>query len=346
MKTKGKQSVEFPNPPYLLGEASVVGKMEGEGPLGKYFHEVCPDPFVGKKTWEEAESALIEKACNLVLSNSGVKRADVNYIVGGDLLAQLMATSFGVENLQIPFFGIYGACSTMGESLTLSAMMVEGEYAQGVLAVTSSHFAGAEKQFRFPLPYGNQRPAAATWTVTGSGAVIVGNEELMARQKQPAAGAKVVIRGITVGRITDYGIKDSMNMGAAMAPAAASTIAANFQDFGVGAEDYDLIVTGDLGVVGTQILHDIMEAKGLPIRKKHLDCGVEIYDTSRQDVHAGGSGCGCSAVTLTGYLLRRMREGSYRRILFVPTGAMLSPVSFHEELTIPGIAYGIVLERR
>ncbi len=346
MKTKGKQSVAFAKPPYVLGEASVVGKMEGEGPLGKYFHEICPDPFVGKKTWEEAESALMEKACNLVLANAGVRRDEVNYIVGGDLLAQLMATSFGVERLQIPFFGIYGACSTMGESLTLSAMMVEGEYAQGVLAVTSSHFAGAEKQFRFPLAYGNQRPASATWTVTGSGAVILGNEALMSGQKQLAPGAKVVITGITVGRITDYGIKDSMHMGAAMAPAAAATILANFSDFGVDAKAYDLIVTGDLGTIGSQILYDITEARGVSIRKNHIDCGVKIYDPARQDVHAGGSGCGCSAVTLTGYLLRKMREGVYKRILFVPTGAMLSPVSFHEELTIPGIAYGIILERK
>lgn len=346
MKIKGRQSVEYARPPYILGEASIVGKKEGEGPLGSYFHEICNDPLMGEKSWERAESSFIEKACNLAISNSGMKRGSINYIIGGDLLAQLMGTSFGVESLQIPFFGIYGACSTMGESLTLASMLVEGEFAECVLAVTSSHFAGAEKQFRFPLAYGNQRPKAATWTVTGSGAVVVGNEACLTGRAKTALLGNVIIRGITVGKIVDYGIQDSMNMGAAMAPAAASTIAANFRDFGVTADDYDLIATGDLGTVGSRILCEMMEAQGMPIEKKHMDCGVRIYDLKKQDVHAGGSGCGCSAVTLTGYLLSKLRKGEYHRILFVPTGALLSPVSFHEEMNIPGIAYGIVLESR
>lgn len=346
MKTKGKQSVEYANPPYILGEASIVGQKEGEGPLGAYFHEICNDPLMGKKTWEKAESAFIERACNLAISNAGMRREDINYLIGGDLLAQLMGTSFGVESLKIPFFGIYGACSTMGESLTLASLLVEGGFAGSVLAVTSSHFAGAEKQFRFPLAYGNQRPAASTWTVTGSGAVVVGSEKCLTGRKKTALSGNVIIRGITVGRIVDYGIQDSMNMGAAMAPAAASTIMAHFRDFGVSEEDYDMIVTGDLGTVGSRILCEMMEAQGMPIAKKHMDCGVRIYDLQKQDVHAGGSGCGCSAVTLTGYLLAKMRRKEYRRILFVPTGAMLSPVSFHEEMNIPGIAYAIILESR
>ncbi len=343
MKKRGTQSIEFPKAPYIIGEAAVAGKLEGEGPLGSYFHEVCQDPMVGGDTWEEAESKLIGKSTQLALINAGLDRSSLDMIVGGDLLAQLMATSFGVEEMNRPFFGVYGACSTMGESLTLAAMMVDGEFAEYVMAVTSSHFAGAEKQFRFPLAYGTQRPASSTWTVTGSGAVIVAGEEAV-QKHSGTPGVKVRITGATIGKIIDYGVQDSMNMGACMAPAAAALIAANFRDFRRSAKDYDLIVTGDLGSVGSRILWDIMETWDLPIQKKHFDCGVELFDPARQDVHAGGSGCGCSAITLTGYLLRKMREGVYHRILFVPTGALLSPVSFHEDCNIPGIAYGIVLE--
>ncbi len=343
MSKKGKQSVAFKRAPFIIGEASVVGKLEGEGPLGQYFDEICTDPLVNGKSWEEAESNLITKACRLAIANAGVARTELDCVIGGDLLGQLMATSFGVECLDRPFFGIYGACSTMGESMALAAMMVDGGYADSVLAVTSSHFAGAEKQFRFPLGYGCQRPKAASWTVTGSGALVIAGEEYP-KKMHGAKGKKVRITGMTIGRIVDFGIQDSMNMGACMAPAAASTIAANLEDFERTPEDYDLIVTGDLGTVGSNILYDIMEEKGYSIRKKHMDCGIEIYDAIKQDTHAGGSGCGCSAVTLAGLLLRKMRAGVYRRILFVPTGAMLSPVSFHEDRDIPGIAYGIVLE--
>ncbi len=340
---RGRQSVEFRSAPYIIGEAAVVGKLEGEGPLGAYFHEVCQDPFVGGTTWEEAESKLISKATQLALIHSGVPRSELDMIVGGDLLAQLMATAFGVEGLNLPFFGVYGACSTIGESMTLAAMLTDGGFADYAMAVTSSHFAGAEKQFRFPLSYGTQRPASSTWTVTGSGALVIANEQMLS--KTPGmTGARVRITGATIGKIIDYGIQDSMNMGACMAPAAAAVIAANFQDFERSASDYDLIVTGDLGTVGSRILWDILDAWDMPIQKKHFDCGVEIFDPARQDVHAGGSGCGCSATTLAGYLLKKMREGRYHRILFVPTGALLSPVSFHEDCNIPGIAYGVVLE--
>ena len=230
-------------------------------------------------------------------------------------------------------FGLYGACSTAGEALALAAMAVAAGYGDPVLAVTSSHFASAEKQFRFPLEYANQRPLSATWTVTGSGAFILGKKRTKAR-----------ISGVTVGKIVDYGIKDSMNMGAAMAPAACDTIYQNLVDFDRKPEDYDQIITGDLGYVGQEILFKLLKEKGFDITRQHRDCGIEIYDSATQDTHSGGSGCGCSAVTLSAYFLPRLERGDYKRILFVPTGALLSTVSFHEGQTVPGIAHGVVME--
>ena len=234
--------------------------------------------------------------------------------------------------LQIPMFGLYGACSTAGESLSLAAMTVAAGYADHCLAVTSSHFASAEKQFRYPLEYASQRPLSTTWTVTGSGAFIVGKQ------------GTVKITGITTGKMMDYGIKDSMNMGAAMAPAAADTIAQHFQDFQRTPEDYELIVTGDLGLIGRELLLDLLKQKGYDLTEKHFDCGIAIFDDIKQDTHSGGSGCGCSAVTLAGYLLPKLESGELKRILFLPTGALLSTVSFNEGQSIPGICHGVVLE--
>ena len=249
-------------------------------------------------------------------------------------MGQLIASSFGLMNLDIPIFGVYGACSTMGESLGIGSMLIEGGFADHVVALTSSHFASAEKQFRFPLGYGNQRPKAATWTVTGSGAVVLSSSR---------DGRNVRVAGITTGKIIDYGIKDSMNMGACMAPAAADVISQNFIDFGMGPQDYDKIITGDLGKVGKDILCDIMQAKGYDVSANYMDCGIEIYE-EEQNVQAGGSGCGCSAVLLAGYILKKLEEGSWKRVLFVPTGALLSPVSFNEGKSVPGIAHGVILE--
>ena len=233
----------------------------------------------------------------------------------------------------IPLFGLYGACSTSGEALALSAMTVAAGYADYTLAVTSSHFAGAEKQFRYPLEYGNQRPLSATWTVTGSGAFVVGNQR-----------SRVQITGVTVGKIVDYGVKDSMNMGACMAPAACDTIYQNFIDFNVKPEEYDKIITGDLGMVGHKILIDLMQEKGFNIADRLLDCGIEIYNEQEQDTHSGGSGCGCSAVMLSARFLKMLETGELKKILFVPTGALLSTVSFNEGQTVPGIAHGLVIE--
>lgn len=329
----GKQSIQFEQAPYVLGSASIVGKKEGEGPLGKLFDVVGEDDKFGEDTWEEAESTLQKEAVMLAMGKAGLKKEDIRYIFGGDLLGQNIATTFGLMELNIPLFGLYGACSTAGESLSLAAMAVAAGYGENVLAVTSSHFASAEKQFRFPLEYANQRPLSATWTVTGSGAFVLGTRR-----------GKTRITGITTGKVVDYGVKDSMNMGAAMAPAACDTIYQHLQDFQRQPGDYDKIVTGDLGTVGQEILIRLLEEKGVDISKVHMDCGIEIFDSEEQNTNAGGSGCGCSAVTLSALLLPKLEKGTYKRILFVPTGALLSTVSFNEGQSIPGIAHAVVLE--
>lgn len=336
-KIVGKQSVTFQDPPFVVGYASVVGKKEGQGPLGSFFDYIEKDPFFGMQTWEEAEGKFQKKAVELALKKAKVKKEMIRYIIGGDLLSQLIATSFGLASFQIPLFGVYGACSTMGEALGLAAMMLDGNYAQHIVAVTSSHFAGAEKQFRFPLDYGNQRPLCATWTVTGSGAVVLGRK----KGRYP-----ICITGITTGKVVDYGIKDSMNMGACMAPAAADVIENHLKDFGRKPGDYDKIITGDLGEVGSRILKELLQEKGYDITEQCMDCGKEIFCKEEQDTHAGGSGCGCSAVTLAGYLFEKLHRKEWKRILFVPTGALLSTVSFNEGNTIPGIAHGVVFENK
>ncbi|MDF2540207.1 MAG: hypothetical protein K0S76_3228 [Herbinix sp.] len=340
-KMVGKQSILFQNPPCIISAASIAGKKEGEGPLGSLFDVVCEDPLVGKNSWEEAESELMKQAAGKVLEKAGLKNTDIRYLVGGDLLGQLIATSFGIAELEIPLIGIYGACSTMGEAMSIGAMLVDGGYADKVLAITSSHFAGAEKQFRFPLDYGNQRPYSASWTVTGSGAVILADRN---SNKKNSSEPNIVIKGITPGKIVDYGLKDSMNMGAAMAPAAFETIKQNFEDFGVQPSYYDKIITGDLGYVGKNILIDLLKEKNYDISSNHMDCGIEIFDKDSQDTHAGGSGCGCSAVTFTSYILKQLKERSWKRVLFIPTGALLSQVSFNEGKSVPGIAHAVIVE--
>ena len=341
-KMKGKQSLLFHNPPCILATASVTGKKESEGPLGTLFDVIEEDPMLGKQNWEDAESELIKKAALKVLQKAALKSSDIRYLIGGDLLGQLIATSFGVGELEIPMLGIYGACSTMGEALSISAILIDGGFADRVMAITSSHFAGAEKQFRFPLDYGNQRPYSASWTVTGSGAVILADESLL---KPSGTEARLVIKGVTIGKIIDFGIKDSMNMGAAMAPAAFETIKQNFEDFGIEPAYYDKIITGDLGYVGKDILIELLKDKNYDITGNHMDCGIEIFDGNNQDTHAGGSGCGCSAITFASYVCRQLIEGRWKRVLFVPTGALLSQVSFNEGNTVPGIAHAVIVER-
>ena len=333
---KGKASLLFEHRAYITGMASVAGKKEGEGPLGKAIVVVEQDPMFGSDSWEQAESAMQKQAADLALEKGDIHRKDIRYLFAVDLLGQLIATSFGTVDLEIPLFGLYGACSTIGEALSLGAMCIDACHADKVMAMASSHYATAEKQFRFPLGYGNQRPQCTTWTVTGCGAFVLsskGSEE------------QVQITGITTGRMVDLGAKDSMNMGAAMAPAAWDTIMQNFKDFGVDEGWYDKIITGDLGEVGKKILLDFMKNEGHDLSEKHTDCGLEIFDNKTQDTHSGGSGCGCAAVTLCAKILPEMLQGTWKRVLFVPTGALLSTVSYNEGLSIPGIAHGVILER-
>ena len=341
-KRQGKYTVRFEHPPIIRSYASIVGQKEKEGPLGTYFDTVCEDPMMGKKSWEEAEGELQYRAVTQALDKAFLRPEDMDYLFAGDLLGQTIATSFGVMELQIPHFGLYGACSTMGEALSLAAMAIDGGFADRAAAVTSSHFASAEKQFRFPLGYGNQRSLAATWTVTGSGALILENPMICSEQ---SADRCIRVMAVTTGKIIDYGVNDSQNMGACMAPAAAFVISSNLRDMHRKPEDYDRIITGDLGTVGQTILFSLMQEEGFDIRGNHMDCGIEIFDPKTQDTHAGGSGCGCSAVTLCSYITKKMEEGEWKRVLFVPTGALLSKISFNEGMTIPGIAHGIVLEK-
>lgn len=347
--TKGKASISFSSPIYIHSTASIVGKKEGEGPLGEKFDMICEDSMFGCDTWEAAESSMQKETALLAISKAGLKPEDIRMVFAGDLLAQTAASSFGIAGIGIPFYGLYGACSTMGESLSIGAMSIAGGYGEYILCATSSHFASAEKEFRFPLGYGNQRPLCATWTTTGSGACILSNKPMTANKQHPTllCGENfcAAITGITTGKLVDYGLKDSMNMGACMAPAAADTIAQNMLDFNRKPDDYDAIVTGDLGAIGQHILLDLLNEKGFDIAKQHQDCGLLIYDGSTQDTHSGGSGCGCSASVLAAHLLPKIISGEWKRILFVPTGALLSKVSFNEGDTVPGIAHAVVIEQ-
>ena len=331
----GKQSVKFKIPVYLVNSASVVGKKEGEGPLGELF-DIVTDDKDGCNTWEEAESALQRDAVTTLIQKTGIRTENVRYLFAGDLLGQSIASTFGLMTFELPYFGLYGACSTCGLSLSLGSMAIAGGFAENVICVTSSHFASAEKEFRYPLSYGNQRPLSATWTVTGSGAFLLSS--------QKKDGARAVITGITTGKIVDYGVKDSMNMGACMAPAAADTIYQHMKDFHAKPEDYDKIITGDLGIVGQEILIDLLLQKDLNISNQHMDCGIEIFDGAVQDTHSGGSGCGCSATVLSAYVLKQIEQGIWKKVLFIPTGALLSKTSFNEGQSVPGVAHAVVLE--
>ncbi len=335
----GKQSVQFKNTPYIINSASIVGSKEGQGPMGKLFDKVGQDDMFGAETWEEAESTLQKEALQILLQKENMKKDEIELIFAGDLLGQSIASSFGLASFSTPHVGLYGACSTCGLSIAVGSTMIAGGFIGKAACVTSSHFASAEKEFRFPLAYGNQRPLSATWTVTGSGAFLLAAEIPVGKK------AYAKITGVTFGKIMDYGIKDSMNMGACMAPAAADSIRQHMEDFSRTPEDYDKIITGDLGVVGQKLLFELLGEKGIDIKKQHMDCGIEIFDSTKQNTNAGGSGCGCSAVVLSAYILKKIEEGVWKRVLFLPTGALLSKTSFNEGQSIPGISHGVVLEK-
>lgn len=337
-KLMGKQTMRFEMQPAAQSWAACVGKKEGEGPLGPKFDYIHLDDTMGEDNWEKAETRMFMDAVNRCVQKAGLTVADVRMLLGGDLLDQLTASNFAVRDLGIPFLGLFGACSTMAESMLIGSMILEGGCADRLLCVASSHFCTAERQFRFPLELGTQRTPSAQWTVTGAGAVMLCAGGLL---DSPAPH----VTHATVGKPIDYGIKDAANMGAAMAPAAADTLYQHFMDTGRTPADYDLIATGDLGMVGTDLLRELMRERGMPLRESHqIDCGLEIFSAA-QDTHAGGSGCGCSASVLCADLLPRVAQGKTDRLLFMATGALMSPTSANLGESIPSIAHAVVFER-
>ena len=336
-KRIGLQTIALPSRPALCACASFVGKKEGEGPLGEAFDYVAKDELYGQNSFEQAEKKMYLDAVARAMEKANVKADQVQFLLGGDLLNQIITASFSARELKIPFLGLYGACSTMAESLALGGMLVDGGHASQVLCAASSHFCTAERQYRFPLEFGSQRPPTAQWTVTGVGAVLLSNH--------PAVSPLARISMVCPGRVVDLGISDANNMGAAMAPAAADTLLSLFQDTKTTPEDYDLIVSGDLGQVGHDLLMQLMREQRCPLpNEAYVDCGLLIYDRQGQDVHAGGSGCGCSASVLCAHLLPKLQHGQYRKMVFMATGALMSLTSSQQGESIPGIAHAVVLE--
>jgi len=332
-KKMGRQTVKFDNPPKIIAAHSIVGPKEGEGPLSEYFDEVLNDDTLGKDSYEKAESEMMFTAITETLKKAKLKETDIDYLFSGDLLNQIISSSFAAREFSIPFFGLYGACSTMSESLSLAAIIMDGGFAKHVIATTSSHFSSAERQFRFPLDYGSQRAQTAQWTVTGSGALILGYE-----------GNYPEVTYVTTGKVKDFGQKDANNMGAAMAPAAVDTIVNHFKDTGRKPSDYDIIATGDLGLIGKELADKLIQEFGYDIRKQHIDCGEIIFDKEKQKTEAGGSGCGCSAVVFTGYLYKKLMKKEIKKLLLVSTGALMSTTSSLQGETIPGIAHAVAIE--
>lgn len=332
-KRLGGQTIILKNRPKIISNSSIVGQKESQGPLGEFFDIVMPDNLWGEDSWEKTECRMLKEVCERAIEGANKKNTDINYFFAGDLLNQIMTANFTARTLGIPFFGLFGACSTMTESLSLGAIMVDGGYADNALCATSSHFCTAERQFRYPLEQGTQMAPTGQWTVTGAGAVVVSNE-----------GNGPSITHVTTGKVVDYGIKDVNNMGAAMAPAAVETIKAHFEDTGRNPQDYDLIVTGDLGRFGRELTIDMLNKEGYDIASRYIDCGCEIYG-EEQDVQSGGSGCGCSAVVFSGFILKKIEEGELNRVLMGSTGALLSTTSTQQGESIPGIMHLVVIEK-
>ncbi|MFA9381304.1 MAG: stage V sporulation protein AD [Acetanaerobacterium sp.] len=325
---QGRYTLRLDSCPSIAAYASVAGKKEGEGPLARYFDMLCTDTTMGENTWEKAESRLQKDAVNKALDKAQLSPTQIDYVFAGDLLNQSISSTYGLRDLGVPFVGLFGACSTMAESLCLGSIFVDTGAAGSCVCVTSSHFCSAERQFRYPLEYGGLRAPTSQWTVTGSGCAIV-------RQSALAP----YVRAVTIGKIQDMGITDVNNMGAAMAPAAADTLLTFFTDTATAPDSYDLILTGDLGQVGSQLVVELLKREGCDISGRHSDCGLLIYDNETQDVGAGGSGCGCSATVLCSYILSRIQDGSLSNVLFVATGALMSPTSLQQGESIPGVAH-------
>ncbi len=332
MEKIGKQTIKFNNPPTIVDCASIVGPKEAQGPLSKYFDQTLDDEFWGEKTWEKAESKIIKETVNTVISKSGIPSTQIDCMFAGDLLNQCISSSFGLRELGIPFFGVFGACSTFVESLSLGAICAES-FANNVLCATSSHFCSAEKQFRFPLELGNQRPPTSQWTVTGAGSAILSKN-----------GDGPYITYVTPGKIVDFGIKDGNNMGAAMAPSFADTLITHLLDTGRNPSYYDAIISGDLGHIGKNIAIDILKSNGYNIKNNYNDCGVLIFDKESQDTHSGGSGCACCGTVFSGYLFKQLKSRKMKRLLLIATGALMNSTTSQQGETIPGIAHAISIE--
>jgi len=330
---KGRQSWQFDTNPVIVSAATVGGPFEGKGPLAEDFDVIFDDIWLGQDSFEKAEQKLLENACNIAMDKAGLKPEDITFFLSGDLMNQIISSSFTARRLGIPYMGLFGACSSSMEGLALACKLLDNSGAKYVLAATSSHNAASEKQYRYPTEYGAQKPPTAQWTVTGAGAVIIGKD-----------GPGPVITGTTIGRVVDMGVSDPFNMGAAMAPAAVDTIENHFNDFGIDSDYYDLIATGDLGFTGYTIAKELFKKKGIKIAENvYTDCGILIYGQNPV-VFSGGSGCGCSATVTYGHLLNRMKKGEIRRMLIVATGALLSPMSYQQKETIPCIAHAVSFE--
>ena len=333
VKKVGSQTLKLDLPPSIIGNYSIVGPKEGDGPLKKYYDLILEDDLWGQDSWEKAESKIQESAIRSAIENANLSIRDIDYLISGDLLNQIVASGYAARQLAIPYFGLYGACSTMTESLALGSMLIDGGFADNIICATSSHFSSAERQFRFPLEYAAQRTFSAQWTVTGAGATILSS-----------SGPGPYIRYVTPGRIIDPGITDVANMGSAMAPAAMDTLIHHFNDTGMGPKDYDLIITGALGTVGKEIVLDMMKKEGFDLKNIYTDCGAEIYDHVKQDTHAGGSGCACSAVVFNGYVLKEMERGTFKRVLLAATGALHSTTITDQGESIPSISHAVTID--
>lgn len=341
-RKKGRQTVIFSQAPYVISSAAVGGKKESYGPLNQWFDLTLNNDMYGEKTWEKAESKMLKECMLIALKKSGKEKKDVDFILSGDLLNQIMASSFMARDLHLPFLGLYGACSTMTESIILGAMLIDGGFAHHILAGASSHFCTAERQFRMPIEHGNQRPPSAQWTATAAGAMM-----LSATDGERPLEKQVRIECGTIGKVIDAGVKDVNQMGSAMAPAAVDTILNHFEDTGRDIDYYDLILTGDLGYIGKEITKDLLIDAGLNSRlvnERYDDCGTMLYYREKEDVHGGGSGCGCSAAVYSGNIMSRMKKGELSKVLLLSTGAMLSNISPFQGESIPGIAHGVALE--
>lgn len=332
MAKMGRQSFVFDKPPVIKAWSSVAGKKESQGPLGRLFDITMQDSYFGQKSWELAEKRMQQLALQELVRKAELKLNDLDLVLSGDLLNQCIGSSFTLRNSSVPHLGLYGACSTMAESILLGSFVLSAGYGQHIVSMTSSHFASSERQYRFPLGYGGQRTPTAQWTVTGAGSVLLTRN-----------GPGPHVEACTIGSVMDLGIKDANNMGAAMAPAALSTISAHFHDLNLTPNDYDLIITGDLGQLGKDILLTMAQQEGIALGGKLTDCGTIVFDNTRQDVHSGGSGCGCSAITLCSFFLPKLVSGKVKRVLFCGTGALLSPTSSMQGLPIPGVCHAITI---